>query len=197
LDELGLTDNTIIIFSSDNGPVVDDGYQDQAVELLGDHQPAGPLRGGKYSLFDGGTRVPFLVRWPKEVKHGVSDAIVSQLDLLASFSALTETPLQQESDSQNILDALLGKSQAGRTELVIEGIRDLAYRSGDWVLIPPSEGEAISPYTNTDTGHSGEYQLYNLNTDLGQRQNLATQEPGKVETLKAALEQISNSVPLK
>ncbi|MDR2765582.1 MAG: sulfatase-like hydrolase/transferase [Tannerella sp.] len=188
LEELGLAENTIVIFSSDNGPVVDDGYQDQAVELLGNHRPAGALRGGKYSLFDGGTRVPFIVRWPEKVRTGVSDAIVCQMDLLASFSALTDVPLQQDVDSQNVLDALLGTSQEGRTELVIEGIRDLAFRSGDRVLIPPSKGPARTAYTDMETGHSDEYQLYNLNTDLGQQQNLAAQEPEKVASMKAALE---------
>ena len=88
LDRLGLTRNTLVLFTSDNGPVVDDGYRDQAVEKLGDHTPAGPFRGGKYSTFEGGTRVPFVVRWPARVKPGVSDALISQVDLLASFAAL-------------------------------------------------------------------------------------------------------------
>jgi arylsulfatase A-like enzyme len=191
LDELGLAENTIVIFSSDNGPVVDDGYQDQAVELLGNHRPAGRLRGGKYSLFDGGTRVPFIVRWPKEIRAGVSEAIVCQIDLLSSFSALTNVPLKQEVDSQNVLEALLGKSETGRTELVIEGVKDLAFRSGDWVLIPPSKGPAVTGYTNMETGHSSEYQLYNLRTDLGQQQNLALQEPERVESMKAVLKKYS------
>ena len=88
LERLKLTRDTLFIFSSDNGPVVDDGYRDQAVEKLGDHKPAGPLRGGKYSAYDGGTRVPFVVRWPGTVKPGVSAAPLSQVDLLASFAAL-------------------------------------------------------------------------------------------------------------
>ena len=66
MDKLGLTENTLVIFTSDNGPVLDDGYQDQAVELVGDHKMAGPLRGGKTSLYDGGTCIPFMLRWPSQ-----------------------------------------------------------------------------------------------------------------------------------
>ena len=88
LDRLQLTDNTLVILSSDNGPVLDDGYKDGAVEKLGDHKPAGPFRGGKYTIFEGGTRMPFVVRWPGRVKPGVSDALVSQVDFCASFAAL-------------------------------------------------------------------------------------------------------------
>ncbi len=89
LDRLKLADNTLVIFTSDNGPVVDDGYSDDAVEKLGDHKPAGPYRGGKYSNFEGGTRVPFIVRWPGHVSAGTSNALVCQIDLLASFAKLT------------------------------------------------------------------------------------------------------------
>jgi hypothetical protein len=113
------------------------------------------------------------------------------MDLLASFSELTQTPINQKVDSQDVLNALLGKSKIGRTELVIEGINDLAFRKGDWVLIPPYEGSARLEHTGTETGLSSDYQLYNLKTDLGQRQNLADQEPEKVRTLKAELEKIS------
>ena len=88
LDRLRLAENTLVILTSDNGPVVDDGYRDDAVEKLGGHKPAGPWRGGKYSNFEGGTRVPFIVRWPGHVAPGTSDALVSQVDLLASFAAL-------------------------------------------------------------------------------------------------------------
>src|SRR6185503_1095258 len=89
LDVLGLTKNTLVLFSSDNGPVVDDGYKDLAVEKLGSHRPAGPLRGGKYSNFEAGTRVPLIVRWPGHTKRGVSRALVSHVDFLATFAALT------------------------------------------------------------------------------------------------------------
>jgi arylsulfatase A-like enzyme len=89
LDQLKLTDRTLVILSSDNGPTLDDGYKDGANEKVGSHRPAGPLRAGKYSLFEGGTRIPFIVRWPGHVQPGVSDALVDQVDLAASLAALT------------------------------------------------------------------------------------------------------------
>ena len=85
LDQLGLTENTLIILSSDNGPVVDDGYKDKAEELLNGHTPSGPWRGNKYSAFEGGTAVPVIVRWPQKIKQtGNSDVLMSQIDWLAS-----------------------------------------------------------------------------------------------------------------
>ena len=111
LEKQGLRENTLIVLSSDNGPVVDDGYQDQAVELLGDHRPWGNLRGGKYSNFEAGTRVPFIVSWPDKVKKGkTSDALVSQIDLFASMAELVGQEMQSGAgvDSQNQLKAFLG-----------------------------------------------------------------------------------------
>lgn len=121
LDRLSLTNNTLVIFSSDNGPVVDDGYHDGAVEHLGDHRPSGPFRGGKYSAFEGGTRVPMIVRWPNKIAAGTkSDALVCHIDFLASFAALVGQSLPEDVaiDSVNVLPALLGKTQVGREELV-------------------------------------------------------------------------------
>ena len=92
LDENGMAESTLVVLTSDNGPVIDDGYRDDAVEKLGSHKPAGPFRGGKYSNFEGGTRVPFMVRWPGKVKPGTSKAMVSQVDFLASLAALAGSP---------------------------------------------------------------------------------------------------------
>ena len=102
-----------MIFTSDNGPVVDDGYKDDAVAKLGSHTPVGPFRGGKYSHFEGGTRVPFIVRWPARVKPGTSDALVSQVDFLASFAAFLKRPLAAGDgpDSVDTMGALLGTSK--------------------------------------------------------------------------------------
>lgn len=111
LDKLGLTENTIVVLTSDNGPVLDDGYKDNAVELVGDHKIAGPLRGGKTSMFDGGTRIPFMLRWPAAVKPQVSDAFVCQMDLLASFAALLGQFYPDKLDSENTLDTFWARAR--------------------------------------------------------------------------------------
>ncbi len=191
LDDLGLTTNTMVIFTSDNGPVLDDGYQDGAVTELNGHTPAGPLRGGKYSILEAGTRVPFIVHWPAKVKPGVSDALVSQLDFLASFAELTgqTVPEGEATDSTSTLAALTGQSDKGRESVVLQG-RTLALKRGDWKYIEPSEGDAVLKLTNIESGLTPEPQLYNLNTDIGERNNLATQEPERMKAMQAELEAI-------
>jgi arylsulfatase A-like enzyme len=191
LDRLGLAKDTIVIWSSDNGPVVDDGYADDAVKKLGDHKPAGPWRGGKYSNFEGGTRVPFLVRWPARVKPGVSDALVCQVDFPASFAALTgqEFPIATGPDSVNILPALLGESKAGRDHL-IEHASVLSVRQGPWKYIEPGNGPKLNKNTGTELGNDPQPQLYNLASDPGERTNLARQQPEKVRELEALLKRV-------
>ena len=182
LDKLGLAENTIVVLTSDNGPVLDDGYKDDAVELVGDHKIAGPLRGGKTSMFDGGTRIPFMLRWPAKVKPQVSDVFVCQMDLLASFASLLGQTYPDKIDSENTLDAFLGKSKKGRKELVIEGMFNYAYRQGDWALIPPY----YNPYSKEDGDFIGlgyGYKLYNLKSDIGQQKNLAEKYPKKLGEL--------------
>ncbi len=189
LEQEGLLENTLIVFSSDNGPVVDDGYYDDSVEKLGDHQPAGPLRGGKYSLFEAGTRVPFITYWKGTIQPGVSDAMVSQIDLLNSIAALTGSD-KRATDSKDFLQTFLGKSDDGREELILEATSRTAYRKGDWVLIPPYGGPAINRLVNIELGNDTIYQLYNLKEDLGQQNNLASSNPEKVTEMIAAYEVI-------
>jgi len=190
LERLGLREDTIVIFSSDNGPVLDDGYVDGAEELRGEHSPAGPLRGGKYSLFDGGTRVPLIVSQPGRVAPGESDALVCHVDFHASFAAMLGQPLADDEapDSENVLDALLGESDVGRAELVVEGMQaKTVYRQGHWAFIPPYAGRAVSEHTNTELGNAAEPQLYDLSSDLGQRANVAADHEDLVAQMTARI----------
>jgi arylsulfatase A-like enzyme len=191
LDRLKLTDNTLVIFTSDNGPVVDDGYKDDAVAKLGNHKPAGPYRGGKYSNFEGGTRVPFVVRWPGHVSAGTSDAMVCQIDLLASLAKLTGQTVSGADlrDSADVLNALLGKSKAGRRDLVEEA-GALSLRQGAWKYIEPNNKQKVNTNTNTELGNDSVPQLYDLSRDPGEKQNLASGDPDRVKSMAAALDRI-------
>jgi arylsulfatase A-like enzyme len=189
LDRLKLTNDTLVVFTSDNGPVVDDGYQDEAVVKLGDHKPAGPFRGGKYSSFEAGTRVPFVVRWPGRVKPGSSPALISQVDFLASFASLLKQPIDRGGDSENVLPALLGQSTTGRAMLV-EQAGALALRQGTWKYIEPGKGPRINANTQTELGNDPEPQLYDLAADPGEQKNLAGARPDKVKELSTLLDQI-------
>ncbi|MEG1005604.1 MAG: arylsulfatase [Bacteroides sp.] len=197
LERLGLTENTLIVLSSDNGAVVDDGYQDRAEELLNGHRPTGPLRGGKYSSFEGGTRVPAIVSWPKEVKKGkVSPALVSQIDWLASFASLTQSvlPKKTATDSYNNLDTWLGKSSKSRDWAVEQAANHtLSVRTADWKYIEPKSGPAMITWgPKIETGNSPDPQLYDM-TKEGERENLAAKYPDKVKELQQILEQVRSS----
>ena len=176
LEKEGIFDNTLIIFSSDNGPVLNDGYYDDAVEKSGNHKPAGPLRGGKYSLFEGGTRVPFFTYWKGKIQPQVSDALVCQIDLLSSIANLVGADVKS-TDSQNLSDVFMGKSKKGRENLVLEANTKTAFRKGNWLMIPPYSGDPIIEEVNIEVGNSSVYQLYNLKMDIGQKHNLAKEQP--------------------
>jgi arylsulfatase A-like enzyme len=196
LDRLKLAENTLVIFTSDNGPILDDGYQDRAKELAGPHNPCGPLRGNKYSAYEAGTRVPLLVRWPARVQPGVSDALVSQVDFLASFASLTGQTYAPGTapDSREALAALLGQSPTGRTELVEQG-GPLALREGAWKFIAPGNGPRLNSNTKTETGYAPEPQLFNLAQDLGESRNVAAAQPERARQLAAKLETVRDVKP--
>jgi len=189
LETLGISKNTIIIFTSDNGPVLDDGYQDGAVTKLNGHTPNGILRGGKYSVLEAGTRVPFILRWPAAVKPKVSSAMVCQMDLLASFSNLLgqTIPKNDAPDSKNTLNAFLGKSENGRGILIEQGVKTLAIVKDNWKFIPSNDEKPLDELVNIETGNAKEPQLYNLNEDLGEKNNLANKFPEKVKELSELL----------
>ncbi len=197
LDDLGIADNTIIILSSDNGPVVDDGYADEAVAKLGSHRPTGPLRGNKYSAFEGGTRIPAIVRWPKEIhKAAVSDALVSQIDWFASFASLLQVRLPKGAaiDSRNHLDTWLGKGNADRPWVIEQALNHaLSVRTKEWKYIEPSRGEAIMERESVETGYLMEPQLYHVASDYEQK-NVAKENPEIVYELQSILKDVRDKV---
>jgi arylsulfatase A-like enzyme len=196
LEMLGISENTLIIFSSDNGPVLDDGYADKAVELLGNHKPAGPFRGAKYSIYEAGTRMPTIVYWPGVVKPGVSNALLNQVDLYASLANLVGIEINPAvaPDSENHMDAWLGKTQKGR-DWMLEEAFTYAIRKGDWKFIMPrpSSEPGWLKNKNVQSGISKEIQLYNLKKDIGETKNVAAEYPELVKEMQEKLEKMISS----
>ena len=191
LDRLNLRKNTLILLSSNNGPVLNDGYQDRAEELVGKHKPAGPYRGGKYSIFEGGTRMPLVVSWPGHVTPGTSLALVNQVDFLASLASLVGQPLKpiDAPDSHNILPTLLGRNAVG-LESTVEAAETRALRQGNWKYIEPSNFQSVDAETKQELGNSKEAQLYDLSSDPGERHNIAADHPDIVARLASTLQSI-------
>lgn len=189
LDSLKLSSNTMVILTSDNGPVVDDGYHDGSKENIGKHKPAAGLRGGKYSAFEAGTRVPFIVRHPSVKADEVSGALVSQVDFLATMAGLTNQKydVASASDSQNQLKTWLGTDSKGRTH-VIEQSGTLSIVQGNWKYIKPNKGPAYNPKIDIEYGNDESEQLYDLSRDPSERYNLATSVPAKLSELKNLLQ---------
>jgi arylsulfatase A-like enzyme len=191
LDAHDLARDTLVIFASDNGPVLDDGYRDRANEDLGAHDPDGPWRAGKYSSFEGGTRTPLIVRWPAHVAPGrTTGALFGQIDLAASLARLVGARLPAGAcpDSRDELDTLLGEDRAGRPHLVEEE-RALALRAGRWKFVSPGRtSDGLGPWTQVEIGPPGA--LYDVAADPGETRDRAREEPGKLQELAALLERI-------
>ncbi len=190
LEAKGIADNTLVIFTSDNGPVIDDGYEDEAVTKLGDHNPSGPFRGGKYSAFEAGTRVPFLLSWPAKVEAAKSDALVSQIDLMGSFAQLAGVQLNEGEgpDTHDATGALLGTDDAGRSYLVSHNAAGtLSLVQDGWKYIEPSNARPYNQQTDIELGNAPEAQLYNLMEDIGEVNNLAEAMPDKTADMAAFL----------
>lgn len=198
LKKLGIDDNTLVILSSDNGPIINDGYQDRAEELLNGHSPSGELRGHKYGAFEGGTRVPVIVRWPGGAeKNEVSDVLMSQVDWMASLGKLIDARMPEKSapDSFDRLGNLLGKDATDRPWIVeCAANRTLSLRTKDWKYIEPSDGKPVIPWgANVETGYLPIPQLYDLRKGR-EEQNLSVEYPEKVYEMETLLRKVRKGV---
>ena len=206
LDRLEIADRTMIVFCSDNGPVLDDGYKDGALEKIGDHRAAGEFSGGKYSVYEGGTRTPFITRWKGTIKPGVSDAMVCTIDLPASLAALAGSPPPADAcvDSFNVSDALLGKPEAkGRKYLIQQNNGNngtYALVQGNWKLHRYDRRTARNVVVEQQLANrkTPPYMLFNLKDDPAERTNVIMDHPQVAESMKqqlAAIIQAGRSRP--
>lgn len=201
LDDNGLRDNTIVIFTSDNGPA---SYAFERVRKYG-HRSMGPFRGIKGDVWEGGHRMPFLIRWPGQIEPGrVSDELVSQIDLMATLAAVVdaELPAGAARDSQNILPLLRGEPNAstGRDTLVYNTVpHQYAIRQGEWVFIDAASGSATGAPAWYDAIHQyapnqQDTILTNLKNDIEQKENVADEYPARAAELKRALRRMREGV---
>ncbi|WP_391483929.1 sulfatase family protein [Adhaeretor mobilis] len=185
LHDAGVDDNTLVVFTSDNGPTF--------------HGSAGPLRGGKYCTIEGGHRVPAIFRWPGKIPAGqVSHATLSSMDLLPLFCDLSgvERPQERKIDGENILPILTGKTDESPHKRLYyyNGTNLQAVREGDWKLhLPRSQKD--QPFWNKKKHASrvfvtlDEPHLFNLKEDIGEKNNLAAQHPEIVVRLQEFAEE--------
>ncbi|MEM9017418.1 MAG: sulfatase-like hydrolase/transferase, partial [Verrucomicrobiota bacterium] len=201
VDRLGLAEDTLFVFCSDNGPVMDDGYADGALEKLGDHRAAGPFSGGKYSVYEGGTRTPFITRWKGTIEPGVSDEMVCTIDLYASIASLVggEIPAEAALDSIEVMGALLGESDAeGREELVQQDNGkggNYGFRSGYWKLQRHDSKKTRNLVVEKllENTPVPRFQLFDLSKDPAEENDVIADHPEKAEELKTRLAEIIES----
>lgn len=201
LDRLKLADNTLVIFSSDNGPILFDGYFDRSEEDLNGHQPTGGLRGWKYLTYEGGCRVPLIARWPKQIKPRVSEQLFSLVDVYATLASIVGQVISADTapDSLDMSNVLLGKTSKNlRSSSVLHGIGGLALRQGDWKYIPATEkmkpGGMGSGANSADPRFAAatvpEPLLFNLAKDPNETTNLTAKHPDKAAELAKELKAI-------
>jgi len=192
LEQNGLNKNTLVVFTSDNGPWLN----------FGDHAgSAGPFREGKGTSWEGGVRVPCIMRWPGHIPpSSVCDRMATTMDLLPTFAAITESPLPEHKiDGVNILPLLEGEPDADpRNHLFYYYGKQLqAVRQGKWKLhfpheyrsykgVEPGENGLPGPYNKGETG----FELYDLENDIGEKQDMADKHPDVVAKLKALGEKV-------
>ena len=189
IDNLGLRENTLVIFTTDNGA-----WNNMAEILSEKHNgqiawgSSGPLREGKGSTYEGGLRVPAIMRWPGKIPSGrVNDAIFSTLDFMPTFATLAgyDVPSDRIIDGMDQTDLILGKSDQGARSNFFYFCKNemQGIRKGKWKLILP---DLKVFYGYVDDKGSGEIELYDLEEDIGESGNLASANPDIVEELKSA-----------
>lgn len=194
--DLSIDEKTMIVFCSDNGPVLDDGYEDDAIEKLGDHDPNGPYAGGKYSVYEGGTRTPLITWWPGTIQPGVSDKLVCTIDLAASCAEIVSVKLPDDAvlDSVDVSDALLGAPDAtGRESLVQQDngkAGNYGYRRGKWKLLRSDHGKQRNVRLRLVNDDVATYQLFDLSIDPGETNNLINKYPEVAAELKRELDEV-------
>jgi arylsulfatase A-like enzyme len=190
LDELELRENTLVIYTSDNGPWNQPAYYERkkghpkGSVFWGD---AGPLRDGKGSCYEAGYRVPCIVRWPGQVPaNKVSDAIFATIDFMPTFAKLTgfSVPDDRVIDGRDQTELLLGKRTKGRENFLF---LNNAVRQGQWKYL---RAEHKVPGYALDRKRERIEELYDLESDLGEKNNLAAKYPGKVSELKKLMERL-------
>lgn len=186
LDELGIAEDTLIVFCSDNGPVLDDGYADDAIEKIGSHRAAGIFSGGKYSIYEGGTRTPFITRWTGRIEPGqVSDEIVCTIDLAASLAGLTGVALPGDAclDSFDVMGAFLGDEGAeGRESLIVQDNgkgNNFGFRVGEWKLQRHDSKKARNVVVEQKLENTPvpQFQLFDLEKDPAEKNNVIEENP--------------------
>ena len=203
LDELKLTDKTLFIFTSDNGGVMDDGYEDVGSF---DYNPNAPLNGHKGNILEGGHRVPFIARWPGKIKPGTeSAALIAHLDMPATFAALTGVKVPDGGcrDSINVLPVILGETQKSPRETFVAhngGMNGpFGFRAGNWKFNTAGSGPGANDPRRGGAQHAanvkpaqpgGGAQLFDLSTDIGESKNLAAEKPEKLREMQELLGKI-------
>ena len=199
IDEQGLAGDTIVIVTSDNGPVLFDGYHDNSVGELNAHKPAGPWSGGKYLVREGGCRVPFIVRWPQKVKPGIVSEILCLTDLPATLASVSGIKLPDgvAGDSVDQLPVLLGQSsQPVRSSVILQGVSGaVALRDGDWKFIKSNASDAVNDIGSGAKASDPRFALaitredllFNLAQDPGENHDLSERFPERLEAMKREL----------
>ena len=191
LKKYGFEDNTVVIFTSDNGPA---GTMEKRYLDTG-HNSSGPLRGRKLDTWEGGHRVPFVIRWPGVTSPGsVSDALISQIDLMATFAAAFDfqLPAGQAEDSLNMMPVLRDQAESPR-DILVHNNKLWGIRKGDWVLLENPKDRSREEYLKANRFPKIQKEsevIYNLSEEVGQRVDLLKEYPEKAAQLREILRQV-------